>query len=641
MTDQDVKLKLAAILAADVAGYSRLMGDDERATVATLDDYRAVFRHHIDAHGGRVVDMAGDSVLSVFENAIGAAQAAIDIQADLATRNQSLPGHRAMHFRIGINLGDMIEKADGTVYGDGVNVAARLEALAQPGGVNISGSVHDSVRSKLDRSFDDLGEHSVKNIADPVRAYRILAEGEVPATPPRRNRLALVAGLAMVALIVAGWLGGWWLTRDTSPQMIAADGTPTDDPVIAMPSGPAIAVLPFNDLSSDGSEQFFAQGLSAEIANALSRSELRVTAQGSAAAYQGSTTTRKQIATELGVQFILSGSVNRSADRLRVQAQLHDSANEQLLWGETYERDLSVVHLFDVQDDIAERVVATIAGDFGAVNMLAYEGLSRHPPESVAAYECVLLFLKYNLALSEEGSNATRSCLLAALETEPDYADAWAALAEIDADRAAFGWEDYDEYIGIAETEARMAIKLDSQNQRAHWTLAYIFFLTHRMEQFFREVEVALGINSNNPNLIGNIGAILVWAGDWDRGGRLLTKAFELDPVHPPWQNYPYIMWHMRDGRLEDALALAHTTESAMPDWYWSPVNVAVALGHMERLEDATVAMKRAVELNPDFAANARDEVNVWVRDQEFVEFYLEGLRKAGVDVPAESELTN
>ena len=226
------------MLVADVAGYSRLMGDDERATIATLDEFRAVFREHIESNDGRVIDMAGDSVLAVFDSANAAVSAAIDAQAELGKRNEGFPDDRIMEFRVGVNSGDIQEKSDGTIYGDGVNVVARLEAMARPGGVNVSGSVFDSVRSKAGVSFDYLGEHEVKNIAEPVRAYRVLGEndeltGWLASIRGRRKFVPTVSlAAAILTIIVVGTWFGW---REDVPSMVGADGSPTDDPVLAMP----------------------------------------------------------------------------------------------------------------------------------------------------------------------------------------------------------------------------------------------------------------------------------------------------------------------------------------------------------------------------------------------------------------------
>jgi adenylate cyclase len=252
--DQGLR-KVASILAADVAGYSRLMADDERATVRTLTEYREVFSERVEAHQGRVVDTAGDSVLATFDSVVEAVEAAVEIQRDLANRNAALHGHRKMHFRIGVNIGDIIIRDDGTIYGDGVNVAARLESLAEPGGIMLADVARQMVKGKLEVGLADAGEHEVKNIAEPVRAYRVLLDGvelvssaNTEAHAKNLRRPKVIAGLVAVLAVVIG-IAAWGVTVHVEvPQMVMADGTPTDDPVLAVPTGPTIAVLPFENI---------------------------------------------------------------------------------------------------------------------------------------------------------------------------------------------------------------------------------------------------------------------------------------------------------------------------------------------------------------------------------------------------------
>ena len=269
--DQEGQRKLAAILAADVAGYSKLMADDERATIASLKVARAVFRERIEAHAGRLIDTTGDCVLAEFRSPIEAVECAVEIQRQLKTINEPAPDHRQMHFRIGVNLGDVIEEADGTIYGDGVNVAARLEGLAEPGGIMLADVARQTVEGKLDVGLADAGEHEVKNIAKPVRAWRVLLDGEEAGAPVAKTfrRPKVIAGLAAALAVVIG-LAVWGVAvRVEVPQMVMADGTPTDDPILAMPTGPSIIVLPFENLSTESDQQYFADGITIDILSAL------------------------------------------------------------------------------------------------------------------------------------------------------------------------------------------------------------------------------------------------------------------------------------------------------------------------------------------------------------------------------------
>lgn len=320
MNGSELKQRLAAILAADVAGCSRLMSEGERATVAALDAARAVFRTQIESNQGRVIDMAGDSVLALFETASGAVLAALAIQQELNATSNSMPEDRRMRFRIGVHLGDVIEKTDGTVYGDGVNIAARLEGLAEPGGITISDSIRNAVRGKVGATFEDQGEQQVKNIAEPVRAYRVKAVGNAAADP----------ALSM------GGIG------------------------LSLPAKPSIAVLPFVNMSGDPEQEYFTDGVSEDIITELSRfHSLFVIARNSSFAYKGKSPDVRQVGKELGVNYVLEGSIRRASNRIRVTAQLIDALTGIHVWADRYDRVLE--DIFAVQEEVTRSIVAAIA----------------------------------------------------------------------------------------------------------------------------------------------------------------------------------------------------------------------------------------------------------------------------------------
>ena len=319
MSGSDLKQRLAAILAADVAGYSRLMAADERATVAALDAARSIFKSRIEANQGRVIDMAGDSVLAVFETAIGAVSAALAVQQELGVSPDAVPEDRRMRFRIGVHLGDVIEKADGTIYGDGVNIAARLEGLAEPGGITVSESIRTAVRGKVSANFEDRGEQKVKNIAEPVRAYRVRA-------------------------------GGAAKSGSTAPSLGLK---------LTLPDGPSIAVLPFQNMSGDPDQEYFSDGITEDIITDLSKlSGLLVIARNSTFTYKGRAADVRQVGREFGVSHVLEGSVRRTGDRVRITAQLIDTAAGHHLWAERYDRRLE--DIFAVQDEITREIVSAL-----------------------------------------------------------------------------------------------------------------------------------------------------------------------------------------------------------------------------------------------------------------------------------------
>ncbi|MDP6954050.1 MAG: adenylate/guanylate cyclase domain-containing protein, partial [Alphaproteobacteria bacterium] len=349
--------RMAAVLAADVAGYSRLMGDDEEATIAALGRARAVFREHVDAHHGRVVDTAGDSVLSVFESVIEAVRATLAVQETLAARNADVPEDRRMQFRIGVHFGDIVEQEDGTIYGDGVNIAARLESLAEPGGLTVSGTVHEHIDGKLGVSLADLGEHEVKNIARPVRAWRVAAGGEAVGRDASRPKSMWFAATAAVAACLIG-LGTWqiWPSQAPSPS-----------PVVEGIDVPVIAVVPFENLSGDAEQDYFAIGITEDLIARLGRfNEYVVISRNSTMQYAGTAIDPRQVGEDLGARYVVYGSVRKLKETVRIAVQVVHGETGKQLWAETYEGDLTVAGLFDIQDRITETAAARI-GDYSRV----------------------------------------------------------------------------------------------------------------------------------------------------------------------------------------------------------------------------------------------------------------------------------
>jgi adenylate cyclase len=431
-----IKERLAAVLAADAAGYSRLMAADGRATLAALDSARAIFRTQIEANQGRVIDMAGDSVLAVFETANGAVSAAIAAQAEINTSASAMPEDRQMRFRIGVHLGDLIEKADGTVYGDGVNIASRLQALAEVGGITASDSVRSAVRGKVTADFDDQGELQVKNIAHPVRAFAVRAEGtvaklpsdpvlpiagQVASTPARFTHLKLaVAGFIGMAVILAA---GDWYWRSSRID----EGKP--EPALA--DSKSIAVLPFVNMSDNKENAYFADGMQEELLTHLALlGELKVVSRTSAMEYRDTKKNTRQIGSELGVRNLVEGSVRRDGDVVRVTVQLIDAGSDKHLWAHIYERNLKDV--FAIQNDLATEIAQALK-----VSLSPHEQaqLTRKPTDNPAAYD---IFLRYQdtrnnakgtfRQVSAEAFNGRIAMLEKAVELDPQFALAWAKL---------------------------------------------------------------------------------------------------------------------------------------------------------------------------------------------------------------------
>ena len=631
MADDGVTQRVAAILAADAAGYTRLMGADERATIDALDAARAVFIEHVEANQGRIVDTAGDSVLAVFEIAAGAVRAAVAIQERLAEINEPVPEARRMRFRIGIHLGDIHEKTDGSVYGDGVNVAARLEGLAEPGTIVVSDIIQGAVRGRLNQSFADLGEHEVKNVAEPVRAYRVLAEGEVvpaAAKPGRARQLALAGTAVVVAAVIAVAL---WPSPEPPPLTDVATADP-EDPILAMPSGPSIAVLPLESLGGDTDQVWFAEGLTEEIIAGLSKfRELLVYASDTSSQYAGQDA--RSIGEALGVRYVVKGSVQRGGERVRVSVRLLDTASGAQLWSENYDEALEAEALFAVQDAIRERIVGTLAGSYGVLSQAGLEDAHARGTDNLTAYDCVLSAYDYERVFTPARHAEVRDCLERAVELDPDYADAWAKLAFVTTDEYAWGFNPRPDPMKRAMEAARKAVALDPTSQTTRWHMARTHYWNGDREAFFLEAEKALALNPNNSFVLAAAGAYYAIATEYERGAALARKAMAINPHYPTWYHFPTYWDFFSRGLYEEALAEAHRID--LPGYYWTHAVTAAAAGMAGNLGAAKAGVIALQETYPGFTLeSAHEELAKGVERPEGDDLearFIEGLRLAGV----------
>ena len=414
--------RLAAIVAADVAGYSRLMGLDEVGTARTLREHRKVTDALVAKHGGRLVKTTGDGVLLEFPSVVDAVECAVAVQAVMAERNQGVPADRRMLFRIGINLGDILIEGD-DILGDGVNVAARLEGIAEPGGICVSSSAYEQVRGKVMVEFADLGERSLKNIARPVRAYAVM-------------------------------------NNEPSPKLQSDDiasYSPHRKVSLALPDGPSIAVLPFQNMSGDPEQEYFADGMVEDIITALSRFKLLfVIARNSSFTYKGKTVDIRQVGRELGVRYVLEGSVRKAGNKVRITGQLIDAATGVHLWADHFDGGLE--DIFDLQDQITANVVGAIAPRLQQVEI---ERSKHKPTESLDAYDYYLRGIALYAKYTKETTDEALRLLSNAIELDPDFASAYAAAARCYSVRKGFGWMvDPVQEIAEANRLARIAVKL-------------------------------------------------------------------------------------------------------------------------------------------------------------------------------------
>jgi adenylate cyclase len=512
--------RLVAILAADAAGYSRLMAGDDRATVAALDTARAVFRRHIEANQGRVIDMAGDSILAVFETATGAVVAALAIQEEIGASVEAVPEDRRLRFRIGVHLGDVIEKADGTVYGNGVNIAARLEGLAEPGGIILSDLVHGAVRDRIEATFEDAGEHNVKNIPRAVRAYRVLGEAAVP----RRCASAAVA----------------------KPSVAGGEID------LSLPDKPSIAVLPFANLSGDPEQDYFADGLVEDIITTLSKiSGLSVIARNSSFTYKGRAVDVRQVARELGVRYVLEGGVRKSANRIRITAQLIDAGTGAHVWAERYDR--AIEDIFAVQDEIT-LVLAT------EMQVRLTEGeqarLRYATTHNIQAWNHWVQGLShFRRGLSREGQTQALKSWQQANALDPSSACLNAMLGFLHYLNARFGfWDDRETALRKGGAYVDKALSLDPENSDAHMTRSLLLMLQRRFDEAVLAARKAIEYGPGSADNAVFASYVFDNAGLVQEAVVQIERAMKLSPIFPP--NYL--------GQLGNAYRLAGRYDEAV-----------------------------------------------------------------------------
>jgi len=565
--------QLSAILAADVAGYSRLIGLDEQGTLARLKELRrTVIDPKISEHRGRIVKTMGDGLLVQFASAVDAVNCAVEIQRHTAEQNSGAEEERRIEFRMGINLGDVVVDGD-DIHGEGVNIAARLEALSQPGGICVSASVHDQVRDKLEVDFADAGEQLLKNIARPVRVYRCKS-----------------------------WTGH----KRTAP-------TPNDKP--------SIAVLPFDNISGDPDQTYFSDGITEDIITELSRfRSLSVIARNSSFAFRKERIDINEIARRLRVQFVLEGSVRRAGNRVRITAQLINALTGAHLWAERYDRELK--DIFAVQDEVVRTVVATVAGRLEATGA---EIAKRKPPESLVAYDYVLRGLEQLNLEGEEHNSEAHRLFQKAVELDPQYAvgQAYLALAIY------VQWMDSRApgELERALSFARRALELDENDSRCHRIVSAIYVQLREYDRAEFHSDRSIALNPNDALTAVYRGGLLRHIGRAEEGIAWVRKGMQQDPYHPSWYwNTLAFVLHAA-GRYAEALD-AYSRMVQRPSFYHAYVAACHAeLGQMDKAQKHAAL---ALQAKPDFSVTARGKQLPWRNDAD-VQKFLDGLRKAGL----------
>jgi TolB-like protein/class 3 adenylate cyclase len=621
MSEGRTERHLAAILAADVVGYSRLMEQDEADTFARFTAHRKeLFEPEIAKHNGHIFKLMGDGLLAEFGSVVDAVECAVALQRGLAERNSGVADDRRIDVRIGVNLGDVIVE-DEDRHGEGVIIAARLQALAEPGGIWLSQQAFDQVESKLDLGYEDLGEHLVKNIVKAVHVYRVSGERghtRLRRRKPMRPLLTVIASVVIVLAAIAGGAIRYW--------------PPSDGDLPPLPPGPKIAILPFANLSGSPEDDYFAVGLTENIATALSRfSDLFVFSLNATIQYKGEPVDPRRIGEDLGAQYVLEGSVWRSESSLRATARLLDARDAQLLWSNTYDRDLTAADIFAVLDEITEGVVATIGSNAGVIRLKEAENVRKDRTESLQAYDCAALTAWFGKSLDGIARARVRNCLEQAIKLDPNYAKAWSDLANLYIDtykNETFSDAESRSLLDRADAAAKKATEIDIRNEQAYYLRAVVARLRGESYETFK----ALAVNPNNAEVVGDIGNFTFYSGEWERGKALVERMMKLNPRYPSWAHYVFFLDHYRKSEYPEALQEVlkiNLAQHCMVQW-----SVAAAYGQVGETAKGMATLVRISKIEPPCPDDPRYPFQKRKLPNELVESLVDGLRKAGLDVP-------
>ena len=570
--------RLAAILAADIAGYSALMGSDEARTVSDLKGHQAVVLPMVGEFGGRVIDTAGDGMLADFPSVLNAVECAVAIQRKMVERNAAIEPQRRMEFRIGINLGDVIYDND-RIFGDGVNVAARLEGIAEPGSICVSGKVHEEIRAKIGLPYEDLGDKQLKNIAEPVRVYGI--------------RL------------------------DRAPSR----------PVLALPDKPSIAVLPFQNMSGDPEQEYFSDGMTEDLITDLSKvSGLFVIARNSSFAYKGRSVKVQEIGRDLGVRFVLEGSVRKAGNRVRITAQLIDAGSGGHLWADRFDRDL--MDIFSTQDEVVKKIVGVLA-----VTLTQGEErrLHRRGTGNVEAYESWLRARELLTRGTRESVVQARAMYRRAIEIDLNFAAPHAGLALAAISDYVSGWAlDPAQALDEAERWARRAVELNDQEPVSHMALGAVLLWRRDHEGALAESRRMMALDPNFAQGYATTGLALMYAGRASEALEPIAMAMRLDPLYPAMVLHFLAQANFSLGKYEIAAQQLVDRIARNPGTDASRMLLASCYGHLGRAEDAQAAWVELLKVNPDFSLMQRARVLPYKDARDFQRI-AEGLAKAGL----------
>jgi adenylate cyclase len=623
MTDNGMQRQLKAILSADVKGYSQLMGDDDVATVSTITAYRALIAGLITKHHGRVVDSPGDNILAEFKSALNAVNSAVEVQKTLETENRKLPDPRRMKFRIGINLGDILHKDD-RIYGDGVNVAARIESLADPGGICISRGVFDQVKRKARQGFEYLGEHTVKNISEPVRIYRVLLapehEGQVIGEPTAKKTQKKPAAAVLGLLLISG-LALLWLY---DPRPFDLEPAAVEKMAFPLPDKPSIAVLPFDNMSGDPEQAYFSDGLTEEIITALSKvPQLFVIARNSVFTYKDRPVKVSQVAEDLGVRYVLEGSVRKAGNQVRITAQLIDALSGHHLWAERYDRDLD--EIFNVQDELTQKIITAMQVE------LTQGDQARSFSRGTDNLEAYLKYLQavHNVGQMNIESNARgRQLAQEAIALDPNYAMAYRTLAATRRMEVFFGIsQSPKQSIETCMQLLQKAIELDATYAEAYGALGFTLSMMGQHEKAIATAQQAVALDPNSANTHAMYGHTLRMGGQPEEAIAEYKKAIRLNPFPPGFYLFGLGSAYCWAGQYDEALHWCEKAVRQDPDSFIARLIMTSVYSLSGNDAKARAEAAEVLRINPRYSL-ARQEKRATA---EFKEPFFESLRRAGL----------
>jgi adenylate cyclase len=629
MAEEKFRRKLTAILSADVAGYSRLMAEDETATVKTLETYREVMSTLIKQHRGHVIDSPGDNLLAEFTSVVDAVQCAVAVQKEFQARNADLPENRRMEFRIGINLGDVIEEGK-RIYGDGVNIAARLEALADPGGICVSKTAFDQIETKLPLGYEFLGEQPVKNIPKPVGAYRVLMEpritvaGEIEkgkTLPVWRRKAILAGGVALLLVVIAALI---WTFYFRPPPMEVAS---VERMAFPLPDKPSIAVLPFVNMSGDPEQEYFSDGITEEIITALSKvPQLFVIARNSTFTYKGKPVKVKQVVEELGVRYVLEGSVRKAGDRVRISAQLIDALAGHHLWAERYDRELK--DIFALQDEITLKILTELQVKLTRGEQTRWFSKGT---DNLNAYLKVLEGAGRFRRMNKEDNARAQKCYEEAIALDPEYPEAYTML----------GWTHWFDVVYKSSKSPRESIRqalklaqksivLDDSYPPALGLLSNLYLITRQHKKAIEEGEKAIALDLNSADTYALLGQVLVFSGKPEEAVVSLVKAIRLNPFPPSWYMHTIGMAYRETGRYEESITACKKAIKLQPTNVFAYLVLTATYAMQGREDETRAAAAEVLRIDPNFSLEYFAKTRPHI-DQANTARFVEALRKAGL----------